>query len=205
MVSNLQPGDDLFSPAGAVCTPTPAYKWNAGSNATYYRLLVKDSSGNAVINTVDADSAGGGSAGSGGVFPGTFHEKSQPECDVVGGASWNSAGWSPWSGAIGFTVKDAQDPIVGLWNVPDGGQIRIEKATTGTYAYVGKVTVQNPWMIQKDIEIGDVIWQLYKTADGHYKGEAAVNGNEWYWWPMEVWVKGSSMTDSAGKVVATKS
>ena len=102
-------------------------------------------------------------------------------------------------------MKDAQDPIVGLWNVPDGGQIRIEKATTGTYAYVGKVTVQNPWMIQKDIEIGDVIWQLYKTADGHYKGEAAVNGNEWYWWPMEVWVEGSSMTDSAGKVVATKS
>jgi hypothetical protein len=40
---------------------------------------------------------------------------------------------------MGFTVKDAEDPIVGLWNKPDGGQLRIEKRTTGSYDYVGTV------------------------------------------------------------------
>jgi hypothetical protein len=80
----------------------------------------------------------------------------------------------------------------------------MEESNTGGYQFVAKVTKQGTWWTQRNIKGGDVVWELIKQPDGHYKGQAAVNGNTWYWWPMEVWITGNTMKDSTGATVATK-
>jgi hypothetical protein len=193
-----------ISPNGTISIHTPNYTWNAVSNATHYQLVVKDAVGNAVINTVYAASAAGCTAGTGTC-------SLTPSANIPSGnatwwvAAWNSAGWSPWSAAMGFTVKDAEDPIVGLWNKPDGGQLRIEKRTTGSYDYVGTVTVQSAFWKERGMKIGDEVLWLDKQTDGHYRGSELLKGNLYWTLAIEVWVKGNAMTDSAGKVVATRS
>ncbi len=96
-----------------------------------------------------------------------------------------------------------QDPILGLWNTLDGGQAKIEKRTTVSY-YVGKVTKQGTFWKERNMKIGDEVWWLNKQTDGHYLGEVLVKGNFYWKMPLKVWVNGKNMTDSTGKVVATK-
>jgi hypothetical protein len=127
-----------------------------------------------------------------------------------GNATWwiaacHSLACGAWSNALGFVVNTVvQDPIVGLWNTPDGGQARVEKAISGSWDFVGKVTIQGTFWKERAMLVGDEVWWLDKQADGHYKGEVLVKGNFYWKMPMEVWINGNSMVDSTGQVVATK-
>jgi hypothetical protein len=192
----------LISPTGTITTSQPTYKWNAECVATLYYLLVDDSTGRGKIFTPYSASEAGCPLGTG-------------ICSVTpsvsladGNATWwvepcSSGGCGAWSNALGFIVN-TQDPIVGLWAPWDGGQLKIEKRTTGSYDYVGKVTVQNAFWIERDMKIGDEVWWLDKQTDGHYKGSQLWKGNFYWTGPLEVWITGNTMKDSTGKVVATK-
>jgi hypothetical protein len=92
-------------------------------------------------------------------------------------------------------------------NTPDGGQARIEARTTGGYQCVGKVTRQGAFWKERRMKIGDDVWWLNKQTDGRYLGNLGnvlVKGNFYHKMPLEVWVKGSSLSESRGKVFATK-
>ena len=192
----------LISPTGTINSSQPTYQWNAVCAATLYYLLVDDSTGRGKIFTPYSASAAGCSLGIG-------------TCSVTpsvsladGNATWwvepcSPGGCGAWSNALGFIVN-TQDPIVGLWAPWDGGQLKIEKRTTGSYDYIGKVTVQNAFWIERDMKIGDEVWWLDKQADGHYKGSQLWKGNFYWTGPLEVWITGNTMKDSTGKVVATK-
>jgi hypothetical protein len=204
------PSDDgllsttTISPTGTVYTSTPAYKWNAVCGAKSYWLQVDDSTGRLKIYKGYSASEVGCALGTG-------------TCSLTsaisladGNATWwiaacHLTACGPWSNARGFVVSGGpQDPIVGLWAPWDGGQLKIEERTTGSYDYVGKVTVQNAFWIEHDMKIGDEVWWLDKQTDGHYKGSQLWKGNFYWTGPLEVWITGNTMKDSTGKVVATK-
>lgn len=194
----------LIYPSGTINSSHPTYKWNAVCGAKSYWLQVDDSTGRRKIYQ-------GFSARDTGCASGTGTCSVTPSISIAeGNATWwiaacHSIACGDWSNALGFIVNTTpQDPIVGLWNTPDGGQALMAKSTTGGYEFVAKVTQQGTWWTQRSIMVGDVVWRLDKQPDGHYKGEAAVNGNTWYWWPMEVWVDGNVMKDSTGATVATR-
>jgi hypothetical protein len=96
----------------------------------------------------------------------------------------------------------APDPVLGLWNTTDGGQAKIEAGTKGTF--VGKVVRQGAFWKERNMKPGDEVWWLNRKTDGHYSGQVLVKGNFYQKVPLEVWVKGNSMSDSKNKVVATK-
>ena len=206
---SFKPEDDrvssttTISPTGTVYTSTPTYKWNAVCGAKSYWLQVDDTTGRGKIYH-------GYPASETGCPSGTGTCSVTPSISLAdGNATWwiaacHLSACGPWSNALGFIVSANQDPVVGLWNTPDGGQARIEKATTGTWDYVGKVTVQSPFWQQRAMLIGDEVWWLDKQADGHYLGKVLVKGNFYWTMPMEVWVEGNVMKDSAGATVATR-
>ncbi len=191
----------LISPTGTINSSLPTYTWNAVCGATTYYLLVDDSTGRGKIFSPFSASEAGCASGKG-------------TCAVTpavslanGNATWwidtcHAGGCGPWSNALGFIVGSAQDPIVGLWDTGDGGQALMANGTN--YQFEAKVTKQGTWWTERGILVGTLVWRLNKQPDGHYKGEAAVNGNYSYWWPMDVVVQGNQMIDNTGKLIATK-
>jgi hypothetical protein len=200
----------LISPNGTINTSLATFLWKPVPTATYYQLAVGDSSGNWVINKVYAASEAGCAAGTGtcSLAPATPLASGSAKWLV---AAWNPAGWGPWSTAMSFVVNVATDPIVGLWNlvmyaVDQGGQVRVEKRTTGDYAYVGIVTAQSTAWKRDNTNIGDVVWQLNKEPDGHYKGQRLVKFFWLTWGAMNASVNGSNMTlqEEGNGIYATK-
>jgi hypothetical protein len=193
----------LLSPSGTTYSSTPTYKWIASSYATSYGLLVDDSTGRGKIYKYYTDSEADCNSGTCSVTPSTSL--------ADGNATWwvvacVGAGCGAWSNAMGFIVSAGpQDPILGLWDAGDGGKALMAESTTGGYKFVATITVQGTgWWKERGIKVGDVAWKLNKQPNGHYIGETAVNGNTWYWWPMEVVIQGNQMIDTAGKLVGTK-
>jgi hypothetical protein len=92
----------LVSPSGTIYNAKPDYTWNAVPCATWYRLWVKDSTGNKIDQWYTAAQAGCDSgAGTCKVAPGVALAK--------GSASWwiqtyGDAGAGPWSSRKDFTV-----------------------------------------------------------------------------------------------------
>ena len=180
----------LIYPSGTINSSHPTYKWNAVCGAKSYWLQVDDSDGRGKIYQ-------GFAAKDTGCASGTGTCSLTPSTSLAeGNATWwiaacHSLACGDWSNALGFIVSTTlQDPIVGLWDTGDGGQALMAKGTD--YQFEAKVTKQGTWWTQRNIKVGDLVWRLNKQPDGHYKGEAAVNGNTWYWWPMEVWITGKS-------------
>jgi hypothetical protein len=197
----------LISPKGTIYSSLPNYEWVAPTYANSFNLLVEDSTGADKIDKVYTESGAGCASGSANcsVTPSTSLADGSWRWSVQACNS-NSKFCGPWSKTMGFIVSAGpQDPILGLWDAGDGGKALMAESTTGGYKFVATITVQgNGWWKERGIKVGDVAWKLNKQPNGHYIGETAVNGNTWYWWPMEVVIQGNQMIDTAGKLVGTK-
>ncbi len=191
----------LISPTGTIDSHLPTYKWNAICGAKSYWLQVDDTTKRGKIYE-------GYSSSEAGCASGTGTCSVTPSVSIAdGNATWwvaacHAVACGAWSNALGFIVGAAQDPIVGLWSTGDGGQALMAKGTN--YQFEAKVTQQGTWWTERGIMVGNVVWRLNKQPDGHYKGDAAVNGNYSYWWPLDVVVQGNQMIDNTGKLIATK-
>ncbi|MGH9347059.1 MAG: beta strand repeat-containing protein [Vicinamibacterales bacterium] len=100
----------LISPSGSSSTATPTFIWNASAGATGYQLWVNDAAANGRINTIYTATQTGCGSGSGtcAIAPGVA---------LTGNVQWwvlarNSAGQSPWSTPLSFTVGSGSDTTV---------------------------------------------------------------------------------------------
>ncbi len=103
VVSGHLPGAaTLIAPWGTISQRNPTYTWNAVPNATWYYLWVNDSTGTRIATWYTAAEATCAS-GSGVCFI-------APSTTLASGGAqwwiqtWNSAGYGPWSDAMGLTV-----------------------------------------------------------------------------------------------------
>ncbi len=193
----------LISPSGSITTSSPTYKWNAVPDATWYQLWVNDSATGPKIKTwyTSLQTACVSGTGTCSVTPATSLAAGSGAWWIQ---TWGSGGAGPWSDGMTFTVNLAEDPIVGLWDTGEGGQALMERRTSGSYTFVAKVTKQGDWWKSRGIMVGEEVWWLSKQADGHYSGRVLVKGNLYWTMPFDVWIRGNTMVDQTGKLIATK-
>ncbi len=121
------------SPNGTITSNNPTYVWSASAGATSYWLLVQNLNGVAVNRAVSASEAGCSSGGTCSFSPNV----------VLTNANWgwfvkafNSAGESPWSNGMGFTVNAGGGGTATIPNAPTlispSGNI---STTTPTYTW----------------------------------------------------------------------
>jgi M6 family metalloprotease-like protein len=93
----------LVSPSGSITDTTPTYTWKAVSNATWYHLWVNDPTGNKINKWYAASEAGCADG------VGICSVTSTTVLSAGVGHWWirtyNSAGYSPWSAPMDFTVS----------------------------------------------------------------------------------------------------
>ncbi|MGZ6209434.1 MAG: hypothetical protein ACXWL9_04720 [Syntrophales bacterium] len=148
----------LVFPSGTITTTTPAYTWNAVSNATDYYLWVNDSSGNRIQQWYTAVATGcGAGTGSCSITPATTLN--------AGAGRWrgkasNSAGASPWSTPLSVTVQRATSG-------PRGAAILISPSgtTTATPTYTWNAFSNSTWYyLWVNDSTGNRIQQWYTAA-----------------------------------------
>jgi len=99
----------LVSPSGTITDTTPTYIWNAVAGATWYQLVVNDSTGTKIQQWYSASACGCASGtGTCSVTPAPF---------LIGGGTWkiqtyNSAGFGPWSSSLSFSAPS----LSGRWS-----------------------------------------------------------------------------------------
>lgn len=131
----------LISPTGSVTTNTPAYTWNAVSNATYYYLYVNDSTGN-VIKTwysyLDAGCAAG--TGTCSVTPSTTLAAGSGKWWIL---TWNCLGPGDWSSSLPFNIVTPSCNNAGL-------SVTVKDAQTGTVLPGASVSVNGATAVTTD-------------------------------------------------------
>jgi hypothetical protein len=104
VTGSTPPAATLISPSGTTAATVPTYTWNAVATATYYYLWVRDAAGTTKVQTWY-------SAAQVGCAGGTGTCTITPSTSLSAGGhtwwvdTWNSAGYGPWSGGIGFSVS----------------------------------------------------------------------------------------------------
>jgi hypothetical protein len=140
--SSVPPATTLASPSGVISDTTPAYTWNAVTNATYYYLWVNDSTGNKIKTWHTAAAAGCAS--------GTGTCSVTPATTLASGAgkwwiqTWNPSGYGLWSAPMGFTVSSSTVPPAATLVAPSGAI----SDTTPTYTWnaVANATYYYLWV-----------------------------------------------------------
>jgi len=110
IASDQRPEDaKLISPDGTISTRTPTYTWYAVPKATWYQVLVNDSTGSPKLLAWYSAEQAGCAAGVGicSATPTTALANGQGGWWIQ---TWNSAGYGPWSGGLSFTVAAASNP-----------------------------------------------------------------------------------------------
>ncbi len=101
-------GVTLISPSGTTASTTPTFTWTAAYGATYYELYVTDSTGLRYDTWYTASTVGCSS--------GTGNCSIAPSTILASGAgqwwvrTWNSYGYGPWSGPLGFSITGGGAP-----------------------------------------------------------------------------------------------
>jgi alpha-tubulin suppressor-like RCC1 family protein len=114
LVGTLPAAPTLVSPTGTGVSTTPAYTWNAVSDATDYYLWVNDASGSPVIQTHYAAAA----SCSGATCTATPSTVLARGFHVWWIQAKNDSGEGPWSAGSGFTV--GEPPVVPTLVSPTG-------------------------------------------------------------------------------------
>jgi hypothetical protein len=124
----------LVSPSGTVTTTTPTYTWNAWSGATAYYLLVQNTAGVAVSQSVSASTAG--------CVTGTTCSFT-PSTPLMAGAAYNwfvnattFTATTPWSAPKAITVSGSAPPAPSAPTAPVPiGPSGTVTTTTPTYSW----------------------------------------------------------------------
>ena len=96
------PAATLVSPSGTIATKTPTYIWNAVPCATWYYLWVADNVGIRIQTWYTAGQVGCASGtGTCSITPTTALNTGPGQWWIQ---TWDSAGYGPWSAAMGFTA-----------------------------------------------------------------------------------------------------
>jgi hypothetical protein len=92
----------LVSPSGTIHDYTPTYTWNADAVATYYKMIVEDTTGTVISEWYNKTQAGCGSGtGTCSVTPTTTLAEGSAKWWI---RTYNSEGYGPWSKGMPFTV-----------------------------------------------------------------------------------------------------
>jgi hypothetical protein len=92
----------LLSPSGTTTSSTPTYTWGAVSGATWYQLVVTDSTGTKILQWYTSSAAGCASGtGNCSVTPTTALAAGTAEWKVE---TYGNCGFGPWSDPMSFTV-----------------------------------------------------------------------------------------------------
>ena len=110
--ASLPAAATLLRPSGTLASATPTFEWESVATATSYRVWVDDASSTDPRIQLDVTPAQAGCTSAGAVCrvsPGVALQ--------AGRGSWsvrasNNSGPGPWSGAMDFTVADANAPTV---------------------------------------------------------------------------------------------
>jgi hypothetical protein len=146
----------LISPSGTITDSTPTYRWNAVSNATWYRLWVNDSTGNKIQKWYPAADAGcADGAGPCSVTPTT---------EVIGSCQWwiqtyNAGGFGPWSVPLSFTTPIPTPPVAATLVSPSG----TISTFTPTYTWNAVSTATDYYLWVNDA-VGNRIQEWYTAA-----------------------------------------
>ncbi len=147
---------DLATPSGSISDATPTYSWNASSGATWYRLYVKDGSGNKVNEWYRASEAG--CASGSGVCSVT------PATAMIGETKWlvlaySGCGYSPWSDTMTFTVTCSLPATPDL--IAPSGSISNPKPTYSWNASSGATW----YLLYVNDSAGNKVNKWYRASD----------------------------------------
>jgi hypothetical protein len=183
------PAASLYSPAGAIGTQTPSFRWSNVASASYYFLWVQNQAGTQVIgNWYPASS----------VCFTSGDESSDSACAVDPGVTlavgnthtwwvetWDGIGYGPWSSPLTFTPTA---PTVATLSSPSGAVPTVQptyiwnQVPTAAYYYLwvndGVTPVIQTWYTSDSI-CGSGICSVTPTT-------TLTNGTSHTWW-IETW------------------
>ncbi len=128
----------LVSPGGAITTPTPAFVWNAVSDATWYYLWVNSGGSSPLIAIWYTAAQAGCSSGTGrcSVTPAAVLAAGEGAWWIQ---TWNPAGYGPWSSALAFGVSSGGPPAAAILVSPSGA------TATATPTFIWKAVANATW------------------------------------------------------------
>ncbi len=197
----------LVSPSGSISTTTPTYTWNAWSGATSYYLLVQNTAGVAVSQSVSAAAAGCATAAT------CSFASSSP---LSSGAVYNwfvnataATATTPWSAPLAVTVSAAAPPPPPSSAIPvlasPSGTI-----TTATPAYSwSAVTGATSYYLVVQNTAGVAVGTSYSAAAADCASgdtcsvtpSTALSNNTTYNWFVNATTPSATTPWSAGKTI----